>query len=313
MSTRTTEEVFAHPALFYRSEREYTDRTVSFVREGLEAGEPVAVAVPGPNLELIRAGLGAVRPQDVVFLDMTEAGRNPGRIIPGVLRRFADQHAGARVRIIGEPIWAGRSAAEYPACAQHEALINAAFTGRPATILCPYDVSRLDAEVLADARRTHPTVVDEGREAASEAYDWPAVVARHNQPLTAPPDAAVFRFDAEGLPGARRFAVERAGSLELTERRLPDLELAVAELTTNSVVHGGGLGTLAVWAEAGQVVCEVRDTGRLTDPLAGRRPPERGQIGGRGLLLVHYVADLVRIHTSDEGTTVRFHLGAAPA
>ncbi|MFJ8542562.1 anti-sigma factor RsbA family regulatory protein [Streptomyces sp. NPDC093586] len=308
MSTVSTDEVFAHPALFYRSEREYADRTVSFVREGLDAGEPVAVAVPGPNLELIRAGLGA-RGHDVVFLDMTEAGRNPGRIIPGVLRAFADEHAGTRVRIIGEPIWAGRSTAEYPACAQHEALINAAFTGRSATILCPYDASRLDADVLADALRTHPTVIAEGREAASEAYDWPAVVARYNEPLTTPPDAAVFPFTAEELPDARRFAVERARSLGLAERRLPDVELAVAELTTNSVVHGGGRGTLAVWAEAGQMVCEVRDTGRLTDPLAGRRPPAPGQIGGRGLLLVHYVADLVRTHTTDGGTAVRFHLG----
>ncbi|MYR41388.1 ATP-binding protein, partial [Streptomyces sp. SID5910] len=124
-----------------------------------------------------------------------------------------------------------------------------------------------------------------------------------------PPDAAVLPFGAEELPDARRFAVERAGALGLAERRLPDLELAVAELTTNSVVHGGGRGTLAVWAEAGQVVCEVRDPGRLTDPLAGRRPPEHGQIGGRGLLLVHYVADLVRTHTADDGTAVRLHLG----
>ncbi|WP_077801536.1 sensor histidine kinase [Streptomyces sp. JHA26] len=310
MSTVPEDEVFAHPALFYRSEREYTDRTVSFVQEGLEAGEPVAVAVPAPNLELIRTGLGTRAP-DVVFLDMTEAGRNPGRIIPGVLRAFADEHAGTRVRIVGEPIWAGRSAVEYPACAQHEALINAAFAGRSATILCPYDESRLDADVLADALRTHPTVIAEGREAASEAYDWPAVLARYNEPLTTPPDAALFPFAAGELPEARRFAVERARSLGLAERRLQDVELAVAELATNSVVHGGGRGTLAVWAEAGQVVCEVRDTGLLTDPLVGRRPPERGQIGGRGLLLVHYVADLVRTHTTDGGTAVRFHIGPA--
>ncbi|MEV5642715.1 anti-sigma factor RsbA family regulatory protein [Streptomyces flaveolus] len=308
MSTVTTDEVFAHPALFYRSEREYTDHTVSFVHEGLEAGEPVAVAVPGPNLELIRSGLGT-RARNILFLDMTDAGRNPGRIIPKVLRAFADEHAGTRVRIIGEPIWAGRSSAEYPACAQHEALINAAFTGRSATILCPYDESRLAPDVLADALRTHPTVIADGREAASEAYDWPSVVARYNEPLTAPPDAAVFPFGVGELPDARGFAVGRATSLGLAERRLPDLELAVAELTTNSVVHGGGRGTLAVWAEAGQVVCEVRDKGRLSDPLAGRRPPERGQIGGRGLLLVHYVADLVRTHTTDDGTAVRFHLG----
>ncbi|MDG9723164.1 MULTISPECIES: anti-sigma factor RsbA family regulatory protein [unclassified Streptomyces] len=308
MNTVTTDETFAHPALFYRSEGEYADRTVTFVREGLASGEPVAVAVPAPNLELIRAGLGTDA-RDVSFLDMAEAGRNPGRIIPGVLRAFADAHAHEHVRIIGEPVWAGRSAAEYPACAQHEALINAAFAGRSATILCPYDETRLDADVLADALITHPTVISEGRQRASEAYDWRAVVARYNEPLEPAPDADVFAFGAGELPDARRFVVGRATSLGLAERRLQDAELAVAELTTNSVIHGGGHGTLAVWAEAGQVVCEVRDSGRLTDPLAGRRPPEHGQIGGRGLLLVHYVADLVRVHTTDDGTTVRFYLG----
>ncbi|MDQ0578048.1 anti-sigma regulatory factor (Ser/Thr protein kinase) [Streptomyces rishiriensis] len=61
-------------------------------------------------------------------------------------------------------------------------------------------------------------------------------------------------------------------------------------------------------AAQGQLVCGVRDTGRLADPLAGRRPPERGQLGGRGLMLAHYVADLVRVHTGDDGTTVRFYL-----
>ncbi|THA82138.1 sensor histidine kinase [Streptomyces sp. LRa12] len=308
MSTATADEAFIHPALFYRSETEYTDRTAAFVRDGLAAGEPVAVAVPGPNLELVRAGLGSDA-RDVTFLDMTEAGRNPGRIIPGVLRAFADAHPRVRVRIVGEPVWAGRSAAEYPACAQHEALINAAFAGRRATILCPYDETRLAADVLADALVTHPTVITEGSERISEGYDWPAVVARYNEPLGLASDAAALAFGSGELPEARRFAVGLAASLGLSGQRLQDAELAVAELTTNSVVHGGGSGTVAVWAEAGQVVCEVRDAGRLTDPLAGRRPPEHGQIGGRGLLLVHYVADLVRVHTTDEGTAVRFYLG----
>ncbi len=303
----TTDEVFAHPALFYRSPDEYADRTVTFVREGLAAGEPVAVAVPAPNLELVRSGLGADA-REVTFLDMGEAGRNPGRIIPGVLRAFADAHARTRVRIIGEPVWAGRSSAEYPACAQHEALINAAFAGRAATILCPYDETRLDADALADAWATHPTVVAGGEERVSANYDWAAVVARYNEPLKPAPDAEVLAFGPGELPEARRFAVGRAAALGLGGRRLQDAELAVAELTTNSVVHGGGHGTLAVWTAGGQVVWEVRDTGRLTDPLAGRRPPERGQIGGRGLLLVHYVADLVRVHTAADGTTVRFFM-----
>lgn len=199
MSTATADEAFIHPALFYRSETEYTDRTAAFVREGLAAGEPVAVAVPGPNLELVRAGLGSDA-RDVTFLDMTEAGRNPGRIIPGVLRAFADAHPRVRVRIVGEPVWAGRSAAEYPACAQHEALINAAFAGRRATILCPYDETRLAADVLADALVTHPTVITEGSERISEGYDWPAVLARYNEPLGRAPDAAALAFGSGSCP-----------------------------------------------------------------------------------------------------------------
>ncbi|MFE3455301.1 anti-sigma factor RsbA family regulatory protein [Nonomuraea sp. NPDC059194] len=307
MSNVTTNEAFEHPALFYRTAQEYTDQTVSFVRDGLAAGEPVAVAVPGPNLELIKSGLGTDA-QGILFLDMTEAGRNPGRIIPGVLREFADAHPRGRVRIIGEPIWAGRTAVEYPACAQHEALINAAFAGRAVTILCPYDEARLDPDVLADARVTHPTLISQGREQASDVYDWEEVVARYNEALVPGSDAVTFSFGIEELPGARAFAVQQAMRLGLTGERLVDAELAVAELTTNSVDHGGGQGTLAIWAEAGQLVCEVRDAGRLTDPLAGRRPPDRGQIGGRGLMVVHYVADLVRVHTAGDGTAVRFYL-----
>ncbi|MEV0977972.1 anti-sigma factor RsbA family regulatory protein [Streptomyces sp. NPDC049915] len=302
---------FVHPALFYRDTQEYIDGTVPFVRAGLDADEPVAVAVPGDNLELIRAELGDDA-RRVRLLDMREAGRNPGRIIPGVLRAFADaQPAGRRVRIIGEPIWAGRSAVEYPACVQHEALINAAFQGREATILCPYDVVRLPERMVADAYATHPTVIPTGAadERLSHAYAPAEVVARYNEPLPSAPDVAECAFDKTTLSAARHHAVGEGARLGLEGVRLDDLALVAAELTTNSVVHGGGSGTLRVWAEGGHVVCEVRDGGLLADPLAGRRPVPRDQRGGRGLLLVNLVSDLVRMHTAQDGTTVRAYLG----
>ncbi|GGZ73822.1 anti-sigma factor RsbA family regulatory protein [Streptomyces echinoruber] len=298
---------FVHPALFYRDQEEYLAGIVPFVRAGLAGGEPVAVAVPGENLELVRAALGEDA-ERVRLLDMRRAGRNPGRIIPGVLRAFADaQPPGRRVRIVGEPIWAGRSAAEYPACAQHEALINAAFRGREATILCPYDERRLDERVLADAHATHPVVIPAGpgRQRDSAAYDPDRVVAGYNEPLPVVPHALTFPFDAALLSRARHVATGEGARLGLTGIRLEDLALVTAELTTNSVVHGGGSGVLRVWAEDGHVLCEVRDRGRITDPLAGRRPAPREQRGGRGLLLVNLVADLVRVHTGADGTTVR--------
>ncbi|GAA2534345.1 MULTISPECIES: anti-sigma factor RsbA family regulatory protein [Streptomyces] len=308
MSTATSHEPFVHPALFYRGTDQYIAGTVPFLREGLDAGEPAAVAAPPDRLELIREGLGE-RAAEVRFIDMTRAGRNPGRIIPSVLRKFADaQPSARRVRIIGEPIWQGRSAVEYPACVQHEALINAAFTGRAVTILCPYDAGQLEKQALSDALATHPVVIDADGETQSTAYSPEQIIARYNEPLLAPLGAAAFPFAAQTLPDTRDFAVSQARSLGVSGVSLGDLELVVAELTTNSVVHGAGSGTLRIWAESDRIVCEVHDGGRLTDPLAGRRPPNPTQPGGRGLLLVHQLADLVRVHTGPDGTTIRCYL-----
>src|SRR5436190_1210241 len=150
---------FVHEALFYRDADEYVAGTVPFVRAALAVGEPVLVAVPGPRIDLLSAALGTPT-TGVRFLDMTVAGRNPGKIIPSVLYAFAEEHPGHPLRIIGEPIWAGRSTDEYPACVQHEALINVAFAGLVATILCPYDVKALAPDVVDDATRTHPVLVD---------------------------------------------------------------------------------------------------------------------------------------------------------
>jgi anti-sigma regulatory factor (Ser/Thr protein kinase) len=304
---------FSHPALFYRDAREYLDATVPFVRDGLAAGEPVAVAAPPAKLGLLRTALGGAA-DAVHFVDMTRAGRNPGRIIPAVLRTFCDARPpGGPARIIGEPIWPGRTELEYPACVQHEAMINAAFADRAVTILCPYDSARLAPDVLADAHATHPVVIEAGRERLSDRYAPDHVVALSNAPLPEPRYAAAFTFDNERLRDARQFAVRLAGGFGMTGARLDDLALAVSELTTNSVVHGGGSGTIRLWTEDDHVVCEVRDGGRLTDPMAGRRPPPTGRPGGRGLLMVHHISDLVRVHAAPEGTAIRCYLSSMPA
>jgi anti-sigma regulatory factor (Ser/Thr protein kinase) len=298
---------FVHPALFYASPEEYLAGTVPFITDGLAAGQPVAVSVPGPNLRALREALGASAEQ-VRMLDMTRAGANPGRIIPGVLRAFADAHPDRHVRIIGEPIWAGRTELEYPACAQHEALINHAFTGRDVTILCPYDTAALAPQVIADAHATHPILIDHTGQRPSEGYDPDRIIAGYNQPLVPPDSAAELSIDRSTLADVRRFATMHARRAGLAAGRLVDLELAVTELATNSIDHGGGTGTLRIWSDEQQVTCEVTDAGQLTDPLVGRRPADPSQLRGRGLLLVNHLADLVRIHTDRTGTTIRIHL-----
>lgn len=307
--TRTAIEPFLHPALFYRGAREYLAATVPFVTDGLAAGEPVAVAVPGPNLRLLRAELGTAASQ-VRLLDMTEVGRNPGRIIPGVLRAFADTHPRRRVRIIGEPIWPQRSQLEYPACAQHEALINLAFGGRPVTILCPYDAAALDPLVLADAARTHPVLIDGTIQRDSDEYAPEAVIAAYNQPLAELPNADVLAVDVTGLPGLRTTVAAFACGLGMCSDQIDDVVLVLTELATNSIEHAHTTATVLIGHDEQHLICQVKDSGYLTDPLAGRRPEVPGQLRGRGLLLVNALSDLVRVHTTPKGTTieVRFAL-----
>ncbi|MFC4031910.1 anti-sigma factor RsbA family regulatory protein [Streptomyces polygonati] len=302
---------FSHRAFFYRGDSEYLADATAFVRAGLAAGEPVAAAVPPDRLALLRAALGEDA-AGVHFTDMAMVGRNPGRIIPGVFTAFCDAQPPGRVRIIDEPVWPGRTPLEYPACVQHEALTNAAFHGRPVTILCPYDGARLPSEVLADARVTHPVVIERGREQVSAHYAPERAAASYNIPLPAPPHAVSLDFDGQGLRGARQFAVRIAGGFGVDETRLDDLALTVSELTTNSVLHGGGYGVIRLWAENGQLACEVKDRGRISDPLAGRLEPPVGRPGGRGLLMVHQLADLVRDHTGPEGTAIRCYFALLP-
>ncbi|MGM1060702.1 anti-sigma factor RsbA family regulatory protein [Saccharothrix sp. Mg75] len=302
---------FVHPAVFYASDEEYLALLVPFVVEGLEQGHPVAASVPYRRLRLLHEALGAAV-EDVLLLDMEVEGRNPGRIIPAVLRRFADSHPGTHVRIIGEPIWAGRTDVEYPACAQHEALINLAFTGRDVTIACPYDTASLDEHVVIDALATHPAVWETGRRYDSDRYAPDAIVDRYNQPFDVAPDAVTLKVTTSaGVRDARRVATEHAGRLGLPGTRAADLALITTELVVNSLRHAGGTCLLSVWQDGTHLVCSVQDDGHLTDPLAGRHPVALDQDGGRGLLMINQLADLVRVHTTPRSTTTHVFLRIA--
>ena len=302
--------VFDHPGLLYRGRDEFLSGTTGFVRTAVAAGDAVLVAVPGDNLVALRdslADLGGA----VDYADMAVDGRNPGRIIPGLLLAFAAAHPGRRVSIIGEPIWPARSDVEYPACAAHEALINSVFAERDAAILCPYDAVRLDRDRLHDAWRTHPVMIAGGGRRPSPWYADPLATAAHfNRPLPqVPVRAAASSFATiRDLAHIRRFVTDHAGRAGLASARIGDLVAAVKELVENTIVHTPAGGVVCVWAEDGHLVCQVDDRGFLSDVLAGRVPPAGHIEGGRGLLLANLLCDLVRIHTRPQGTSIRLHV-----
>jgi anti-sigma regulatory factor (Ser/Thr protein kinase) len=305
---------FRHEALFYEEPDEFLAGTVPFIRGGLNRGEPVLVALAEDKIALLEGELGADA-EAVEFVDMAPLGRNPARIIP-VWREFvarADE-AGLSMRGIGEPAWSGRSPQELCECDHHESLLNLAFADTQGfTLLCPYDAAALDDEVLDAARRNHPLVVENGESQASDAYLAPELAPAPLQaPLPPiPAGAAALSFGDGGLPLVRAFVCEHAGAAGIEGERMADFVLAVNELASNSMLHGGGEGTLRAWRDELAVHCEVEDTGRLDDPLLGRTRPTPAQEYGRGLWLVHQLCDLVQLRSGPGGTVARVSMARA--
>jgi anti-sigma regulatory factor (Ser/Thr protein kinase) len=133
------------------------------------------------------------------------------------------------------------------------------------------------------------------------------VFADYNQPLTDGWDVAVHDVArADELPALRRAAA--AYALDLAPDRVHDLQYIVTELVTNSLVHTGNGCQMRISRDRHHVICAVIDDGPFTKPLAGRRRPPADEPGGRGLLMVNLLADLVRTHTSPDGTTIQAYL-----
>jgi anti-sigma regulatory factor (Ser/Thr protein kinase) len=302
-------DAFRHEALLYSGAGGFIEGTLPFLRDGASAGDAMLVVVDKAKIERLRDELGADA-DAVTFADMAAVGSNPARIIPA-WRAFVDAHPDRRLRGIGEPIWAQRSAAELVECQRHEALLNLAFADAAGfTLMCPYDVDALSPAVIEEAQRSHPVLVSAGVGRASASYiDVEAVAAPFAEPFPDPPhDAHALAFDAYTLGAVRQLVAARAAAAGLREPRAGDLILAVDEVATNSVVHGGGQGVLRTWCEPDAMICEVSDGGAIVEPLAGREQPAGGTLGGHGLWLCNQLCDLVQIRSFADGGVVRLHM-----
>lgn len=296
--------------MLYRGVDGFVAGTLPFVRQGVDAGESVLVLVPEPGIGALRVALAAAGCPDgaVSLSDMAQVGRNPARIIQVWLDFVAARGDFGPIRGVGEPIWAGRTPHEVVECQRHEALLNVAFADAGSLrILCPYDEDALAPSAIAEARHSHPWVSHGGQRSGSDRYrPYGSTGAPFDGPLPpAPTSAPRARFGAATLPAVRRAARAFATAAGLSDDRAHDLMLAANEIATNSIRHGGGTGTMRMWQEDDDVVCEIRDGGRIEEPLAGRLRPRVEQPGGRGLWLVNQLCDLVQIRSDETGSVVR--------
>jgi anti-sigma regulatory factor (Ser/Thr protein kinase) len=329
---------FHHEALLYAGDGQFVAGAAAFVREGLNAGEPVMVMVGEPRAQLLRAELGAAA-DAVHFLDLAQVGRNPARIIP-TWQAWVDRNRSARgsLRGVGEPLWAGRTAAEIREWQLHVALLSVAFgagddVGADASVdtdvivdaapgaawrlLSTYDTAALGGDVISQITRSHPTLLDQAgtrRPSPDYRHSEAAVEELPADPLPEPTTKPYeTQFDRRDLVWMRQVVSDRAKLAGLAPARAKDLVLAMNELVCNGIQHGGGDGVLRLWEEAGALVGEVRNRGTIQDPLVGRRQPPASAQGGAGLWIVNQVCDLVQIRSSEsDGVVVRVWM-ALPA
>lgn len=303
---------FRHEALLYRGESDFVERVAPFILDGIATGEPTLVMVSSAKINALRERMGGLDGL-VEYRDMQTVGANPARIIPA-WDEFAvtkAQDGAVRLRGVGEPIWHGRLAGQMEECHWHESLINRAFADvKGFWLICPYDAAALDPSVVDEARTTHPVIID-GDRVVRTAQDVQDAFPVPTTPLAAQlaqPDRVVaeMSFAADTLMELRAIVAVEGARAGLSPERLEDLILAVSEIATNSVTHGGGRGVARVWLDGGDVVCEISDRGVITDPLVDRHRPGHDPSSARGLWTANQLCDLVQVRSSRErGSVVR--------
>jgi anti-sigma regulatory factor (Ser/Thr protein kinase) len=86
------------------------------------------------------------------------------------------------------------------------------------------------------------------------------------------------------LSEVRVLAETQARRAGLAEDRIVDFVIAVSEIAANTVRHARTQGSMEIWSEAGEIVCEMRDGGPIRPRSAGSRPrPTRAAATGSGL------------------------------
>jgi anti-sigma regulatory factor (Ser/Thr protein kinase) len=310
-----------HAMLRYQGPGEHAEACAAYIRAGVTAGAAVLVAATGQHLAALRIHLGGIVDR-VRLADLTASGAGPGRVL-SVIRMFALEHAGQPVRFVQDVGWPVRSREDLTEAIRYERLLGKALAGSTADVLCGYDVE-IDADMLAAAGHWHQVVLPHnklhaaapGRSLAGQAVAGEDPTGRE---LSSPPPGAKTLTFREDQVAVREFAAAEARRAGLPPERVVDLVIAIGELAGNTLRHTAGRGVLTVWSTDDEVVCQVRDAGRIADPLAGTlRPDASSRNSRRGLWLVHQVSDLVQVRSGSAGTTIRVHLrlgqsGSRPA
>jgi len=305
---------YTHDALFFDSPGQLTDVAVPFLLEGLAAGEAAVVATSTGIANLLRQAVDGDPRVHVIERGDVYRARTPTAIT--TFRRLAEQHAAdgvKRVRVVGEVDF-GPTERDWLEWQRYESVINDALAEWPLWGLCVFDTQRLPAPLIESALRTHSTLVTDGDRAPNPEFADPADYLRSlpvpGEPLedTAPRLAAPDVSDFIGLRHAVAAELDRVPA---PRDAVEDFLLAVDEMTSNAMRHGGPPVSLRLWVADDRIVCTISDHGPgWDDPFAGYGPAHGEDLsrGGMGLWLARQLCDHVDISSDGAGARVRLTL-----
>jgi hypothetical protein len=129
-----------HSLFPYGSDDQFRATLGPFLAQGIERSEAVMAVTTPANIELLREHLGKDGKR-VEFIESSGFLSTPIAALVA-FRGFFDKKLARGtpwVRLIGEPVWAGRSDAEVRGWTRFESLLNLVFSAYPLTAVCPYD------------------------------------------------------------------------------------------------------------------------------------------------------------------------------
>jgi len=173
-SAATMSPLVDHDLVTYSSDDDYLAAAVPYIRDGIERGDSVLAVTPKRHADLLHDVLEG-EAQQVDFLDSSAWYRSLPSAASGyrdyVNERF--ERGAPWIRIIGEPVWTGRTGTALTEWFRYEALINVSFASSPASVVCTYDTRVVPDGAMEAALRTHPHLMGDGDVTASATYQEP--------------------------------------------------------------------------------------------------------------------------------------------
>lgn len=296
-----------HPAFLYGSRDDFLRVMVPYVQMGIDRGDVCFVAARGDYLPSLADEVDGGR---VKLVDTYEWHPHPSTRLRAFSEMIVEElDAGSTsFRLAGEPVWAGNTPEFTKEWQRYESVLNSVLAPYPVSLICLYDTATLDPSVVDGARKTHPLVqVGEDVDESPDFRSPERFLPRWNHELPDVPTAAVRMTEVPDAAAGRRFLWDQALASGMEPEGAMDMCVAANEILTNGFVHAEH-PEMAIWRDEARLICQIDNYGEpLDDALAGYRPPELGQVSGRGLWLARQLVDLLQIVPTAEGTSFRLY------